>query len=196
MSSGGDAKRRAIETAKTLFRAQGYAATGLTQILEESGAPKGSFYFHFPGGKHQLALAALNAYGARVEQGLQQLAAVHAGDPAAFVRALCRSIGAEMKASDWRSGCLAQNLASELAPADAVIAEAVAEVFRAWIKPIAGVVQSATKASEQSAERSALALLAGLEGARNIARVSRSPDPFSAVAEAWIRSIVEFDAAP
>ncbi|WP_189558100.1 helix-turn-helix domain-containing protein, partial [Mesorhizobium sp. M2D.F.Ca.ET.153.01.1.1] len=48
-----DAPARAIATAERLFRIQGYTATGLTQILEESGAPKGSFYFHFPRGKAQ-----------------------------------------------------------------------------------------------------------------------------------------------
>jgi TetR/AcrR family transcriptional repressor of lmrAB and yxaGH operons len=50
-----DARARAIATAERLFRIQGYTATGLTQIIEESGAPKGSFYFHFPRGKAQLA---------------------------------------------------------------------------------------------------------------------------------------------
>lgn len=34
-----DARGKALETAERLFRTQGYTATGLTQILEESGAP-------------------------------------------------------------------------------------------------------------------------------------------------------------
>ena len=50
-----DAREMAIQIAERLFAEQGYAATGLTQIIEESGSPKGSFYFHFPGGKRQLA---------------------------------------------------------------------------------------------------------------------------------------------
>jgi len=54
-----DSRARAIETAAELFQRQGYAATGLSQIIEESGSPKGSFYFNFPGGKQQLAEAAL-----------------------------------------------------------------------------------------------------------------------------------------
>ena len=53
-----NARQDAIEAAVRLFRTQGYSATGLTQLLEESGAPKGSFYFHFPGGKQQLAIEA------------------------------------------------------------------------------------------------------------------------------------------
>ena len=57
-----DARARAIATAERLFRIQGYTATGLTQILEESGAPKGSFYFHFPRGKTQLAEDAIDQY--------------------------------------------------------------------------------------------------------------------------------------
>ncbi|HEY9306026.1 MAG TPA: helix-turn-helix domain-containing protein, partial [Mycobacterium sp.] len=44
-----------IDTAATLFRRQGYAATGLTQILEEAGVKPGSLYHHFPQGKQQLA---------------------------------------------------------------------------------------------------------------------------------------------
>jgi TetR/AcrR family transcriptional regulator, lmrAB and yxaGH operons repressor len=38
-----------------------YQATGLTQVLAESSAPKGSLYFHFPGGKGQLAVEAVTA---------------------------------------------------------------------------------------------------------------------------------------
>ncbi len=51
-------KIRLIETAARLFREQGYHGTGLTEILSESRAPKGSLYHHFPAGKSDLALAA------------------------------------------------------------------------------------------------------------------------------------------
>ena len=47
-----------IETAGRLFRQEGYAGVGVARILEESGAPRGSLYHHFPGGKAQIAIEA------------------------------------------------------------------------------------------------------------------------------------------
>lgn len=53
-------KRDAIlMTAAHLFQLQGYHATGLNQIIEESGAPKGSLYYHFPNGKEEIAREAI-----------------------------------------------------------------------------------------------------------------------------------------
>src|SRR5882672_6664842 len=110
MEKRGDSRQKAIEAAERLFRTQGYAATGLTEILEVGGAPKGSFYFHFPGGKRELAGAVLDAYGARIEAGIRALVARHDGDPAGFVRALCKAAAKDMEATDWTFGCAAQNL--------------------------------------------------------------------------------------
>jgi TetR/AcrR family transcriptional repressor of lmrAB and yxaGH operons len=185
MTNRSDARQRAIDTAERLFRAQGYAATGLTQILIESGAPKGSFYFHFPGGKDELAHAALNAYGTRVEQGLMALASRHADDPAGFVLAICRSAAAEMQASGWNNGCLAQNLASELAPSDPAMADAVAAIFRRWTSVIGASLMPNPDSPRADAERRGTALLAALEGARTLARVLRKPTPFDAVADTF-----------
>ncbi|NGP46283.1 TetR/AcrR family transcriptional regulator [Bacillaceae bacterium SIJ1] len=50
-----DIKRVTIETASRLFHAQGYHATGLRQIIKESGCPQGSIYHYFPNGKEQIA---------------------------------------------------------------------------------------------------------------------------------------------
>ena len=175
-----DARHKALATAERLFRVQGYAATGLTQILEESGAPKGSFYFHFPGGKEQLAREVLAAYGSRVEAGMRQLAERCERDPDRFVRVLCKGIAKEMEAADWGIGCAAQNLANELAPSNHDFAEALAAVFAAWTSAIADVFASA-RASRAVAERRAMALIAALEGARSLSRAMRSNAPFDAV---------------
>src|SRR6185295_9766806 len=50
-----DSKRRMVESAAVLFREQGYSGTGFRDVIAHSGAPRGSIYHHFPGGKSQLA---------------------------------------------------------------------------------------------------------------------------------------------
>ncbi|MGL4558909.1 MAG: TetR/AcrR family transcriptional regulator, partial [Afipia sp.] len=175
-----DARTRALETAERLFRTQGFAATGLTQILDESGSPKGSFYFHFPDGKQQLAREVLDIYGNRVRAGLAMLAEKHPGDPSGYVRTVAKTMAKEMEASGWALGCAAQNLANELAPGDPEFADAAAKVFGGWI----AVITEAIKPSYPSraiAERRATALLAALEGAKTLARTTRSAAPFDAV---------------
>lgn len=37
-----------IDTASSLFANQGYHATGTSEILKKSNAPKGSLYYYFP----------------------------------------------------------------------------------------------------------------------------------------------------
>ena len=169
-----NARRLALETAGRLFRTQGYAATGLTQILEESGAPKGSFYFHFPGGKLQVAHEVLEAYGAQVTAGMTVLAHRFADNPKGFVTGLCNGAAREMQAANWGIGCAAQNLANELAPSHADVATRIAAIFEAWSLVAADVLGDRAKG---------IALVAALEGARTLARVSRSRAPFDAVAD-------------
>ena len=54
-----------VRTAMRLFRRQGFSGTGLQEILAESGAPKGSLYHYFPGGKEAIGAAARSATGTR-----------------------------------------------------------------------------------------------------------------------------------
>jgi TetR/AcrR family transcriptional repressor of lmrAB and yxaGH operons len=174
-----DAREKAIETAERLFRVQGYAATGLNQIIEESGAPKGSFYFHFPGGKRELAAEVLAAYRTKTSAGFRMLAEKAAGNPDQFIRALVKATAEGMKASGWATGCAAQVLAQELAPGDAEMSDALASLFEEWVE-IAGAAVGPS-ADGRSARSQALALVAALEGARTLARTLRSAAPFDAV---------------
>ncbi|WP_255220328.1 TetR/AcrR family transcriptional regulator [Terribacillus saccharophilus] len=62
-------KELILRTASELFQRQGYHGTGLNQIIEESGAPKGSLYYHFPNGKEQIAVEAITLMKEHVLEG-------------------------------------------------------------------------------------------------------------------------------
>lgn len=181
-----DARARAIATAERLFRIQGYTATGLTQILQESGAPKGSFYFHFPRGKAQLAEETIDQYVARRIAVLQTISANTTGDALNFVHEIFGAFADEMVASDFQYGCLMQNLANELPALDAELTERVARGFVDSTAIIAEHFRGCGFADAR-ASATAAALVAALEGARTVARLERTPAVFKALAEVSVR---------
>lgn len=54
-----EAREKILITMARLIEKQGYHATGLNEIIGESGAPKGSLYYYFPGGKEQIGAEAI-----------------------------------------------------------------------------------------------------------------------------------------
>lgn len=174
------ARDAAVETAERLFRTQGYAATGLTQILDESGSPKGSFYFHFPDGKDGLAAEVIRRYGARGRALIEHLSGRTVGDAAGFVRALCDAFEREMIQSEFRLGCAIQNLAAERAPGDTVLTQALDDAMTGWLDATTRHFVGCGLGSAEARRRS-LALIAALEGARILARIQRDGSVFEAV---------------
>src|SRR6266851_1688406 len=67
-----------IDAASRLLWRQGLHATGLNEILKESRAPRGSLYFHFPGGKEELATEAVVLAGNGITKGLAEIFDRHA----------------------------------------------------------------------------------------------------------------------
>ena len=62
MGQRSDAKQKMVQAARQLIRERGYGATAFSDVLTLSGAPRGSVYFHFPGGKAQLGMEAAEAH--------------------------------------------------------------------------------------------------------------------------------------
>src|SRR4051812_6049876 len=79
-----DSRTRMIQSAALLFRERGLEATALSDVIEHSGAPRGSIYHHFPGGKAELAEAATTFAGDVVARAI--VSAADAGDPMLAVR--------------------------------------------------------------------------------------------------------------
>jgi len=171
---------RVVATAGRLFREQGYHATGLNQVLAESNAPKGSLYFHFPGGKEQLAADALARSGA--ELGERMAAALAAtDDPATGLATLAELFAAELRASDFRRGCPVATVALEAAAGSDPIRTTCDGVYSAWLAGLTERLRSWGVSAER-AEPLATLTLSTLQGALLLARTRRDADLVSDVA--------------
>ena len=174
-------KQNLVRTAMRLFRRQGYASTGLQQILAESGAPKGSLYHYFPSGKEALGEAAVALAGGMLREKLEELAARHR-EPRAFLRAYARVMAGWMQESGFRSGCPVATTLLENAPQSPAITAAGRRAVEGWIEVIAGVLAEAGMARREARSRAQL-VVAAMEGALLLARVRRSTRPILDVAK-------------
>jgi TetR/AcrR family transcriptional repressor of lmrAB and yxaGH operons len=186
-TKGERTRARLTEAAAALLQRQGYHATGLAQIVEESGAPRGSLYFHFPGGKEELAVAALRDVGEiwkrRIEAAIDR-----EPDLGAAIVAVCKLFAAELAASDWQLGCPLATVALEASASSEPVRLTCAEHFASWEASIAARLV-ASGVDHDAALRMAMFALATIEGALMLARVERSARPLEIVGEG-LRSLI------
>lgn len=158
-----------IDTAATLFRRQGYAATGLNQILDDAGVKAGSLYHHFPGGKQELAAAVVESAGAQIERVLR--AALADDTPVTLVVDRWLDMLAAGLAADCRDGCPVEPIATESVHASELVRRAAARAFDSWCAAIAERLRSEGWDSDR-ADDTALAVVSIIEGALVLSRTS------------------------
>jgi TetR/AcrR family transcriptional regulator, lmrAB and yxaGH operons repressor len=179
MKKGQSVRAKLIETSAALFMRQGYHGTGLAQIVAESGAPKGSLYFHFPGGKEALALAAVEHAGSRFAFALHDLLDQNPL-PRDAVLALCGLLGKWMEASYFVEGCPITTVCLELAPTNAAVTSATQSIFASWQDNWRQHLYRAGF-SESASQNYATTIVAAFEGAFILARSEQSVRPFDVV---------------
>ena len=81
-------KESLLTTAAKLFQQKGYSATGLNEIVTESGTPKGSLYHYFPQGKLQLAIEAVNFAGIGINDNVARLLSSESDPVRAFQKVI------------------------------------------------------------------------------------------------------------
>ncbi len=163
-----------------LFRRQGFAATGLQQIVAESGAPKGSLYHYFPTGKEGLGREAVELAGQLILEMLRDLAGRHRSAKG-FLRAYCAQMSDWMEEAEFYSGCPIATTLLEMAPQSKEITEAGERATQAWIEVVAEVLQRDGTSRKQAMSRAEL-IIAAMEGALILARIRQSTQPIRNVA--------------
>jgi len=180
MSGEADSRTRMLRTAARLLQRQGYHATGLRQILAESGAPRGSLYFHFPGGKEQLAVDAVRAMSARIARLIAQLLAAHQ-DPAEAVEAFVRAFAEILHASDYAEGCPIATVTLEAAAGSPAIRAACDQAYTEWERQLRDYLVTAGVPADGAAGLATLALAAA-EGGLILSRARRDIQPLATIA--------------
>jgi TetR/AcrR family transcriptional regulator, lmrAB and yxaGH operons repressor len=178
-------RRPIVNTAVTLFRQQGYAGTGLNDIVDASGAPKGSLYHYFPAGKASIAVAAVEETGRRVAETMTKLAS-ETCSTADLLRAHARLLAGWMRQSGFRDGCPMTTVL--LASRDRNVAEAGRKAYAARVG-ITGDKLIADGFSPARAERLAILCVSALQGALIQARVERSGTPIETAADELARML-------
>src|SRR5215217_433320 len=175
------AREDAIAAAARLFDRSGYHGAGLAEILEQSGAPRGSFYFHFPAGKEELGVEAIRHAGGQVTAMLHAAAAKDP-DPVAILVRVSRALARWLEASDYTQGCAVSNVALETANGLPALRGACNEQYDAWVKALRDpIVQGGVARAD--ATKLARTTIAGIEGALLLCRASRSTAPLRDVTE-------------
>ncbi|WP_433727356.1 TetR/AcrR family transcriptional regulator [Nocardia sp. CA-129566] len=179
-----DSRQRFIDAAADLFHTQGYHATGLNQLVSAGGAPKGSLYFHFPGGKEQLAAEALAQSGRQLHDQLDAILA-NGGDLDTVFDALT----ALLVDSDFERGCPIATIALDAGRESEPIRQACVTGFESWRVSIEKFLRDKGIDRPRAAELSTVAL-AMIEGALLLAKTQRDTAPLRAVA-AHLRTTFE-----
>ena len=182
-------RQRMVESAAVLMREKGVEATSFSDVVDATGAPRGSIYHYFPRGKAQLIEEATRYGTDFVVAGLA--ASLEHGDVAASVRTFGSFYAQILRDSDFSAGCpvLAAALEGERSPG---ARDAAGEGFKRWEGLLAeGLRRDGVTAAE--AGPLATLIVSSLEGGVVLSRAQRTTAPLERVLdqiEALIRSSV------
>ncbi|MGW5746433.1 TetR/AcrR family transcriptional regulator [Amycolatopsis sp. NPDC003861] len=177
-------KERIMAAGAELFRRNGYAGTGLKQIVAEASAPFGSLYHFFPGGKEQLGEEVIRTSGLAYIA-LFDLFIAPADDVVSGIEAFFAAGIATLEATDYVEGCPIATVALEVASTNEPLRKATADVFTAWID--AGTEKFAKFGLSREAARTlTITAVNNLEGAFVLCRSLRDTEAMAVAGAATV----------
>jgi AcrR family transcriptional regulator len=180
-------RERMVESAALLMREHGVEGASFSRVLRRSGAPRGSIYHHFPGGKAQLIEEATRHGGDFIAAGL--VAALQEDDPIAGLDAIATFWRTLLERSQFAEGCpiVAAGLEGDRTPEARA---AAGEVFKRWQSILTEALMRRDMAEDRARSVAALCF-AATEGGAVMARAQRSLEPLERVFDELRRVFVE-----
>lgn len=178
--SGVDARMRMVAGAADMIGRRGVNATSVRELAKHTGAPLGSTYHYFPGGKGQLAAEAVrwaDDLTARI------LARAMAAGPAEGLDAFLGMWRKKLVDSDFHAGCVVLGVAvEETADENSVARDAAVFAFGNWTSILAGAMREHGVGPTQALGTATL-IVASVEGAVAMCRAERATQPLDTVGQ-------------
>ncbi len=171
-----------VAAAGELLRQKGFESTKVREVATVADAPMGSFYFHFPGGKEELAAEAMRSGGAEFTEFLVRCLG-QSGLLENRVARIATALADTLEASRWRHGCPVATTALETLGRSALLQEASNEAIDDWVSCLAGRFLAAG-IGERASENLAVNVISIIEGAELLSRIRLDGAPLRQAARA------------
>ena len=182
-----ETRERILESSGELFRRQGYVGTGVKQIVAEAGAPFGSIYHFFPGGKEELGAETIRRSGRLYGLLLGEYAGAEV-ELVAGIRAFFEGAAETLRETDYADACPIATVALEASSTNEALRRACADVFEGWIA--GGTERFVAEGIPRERSRElVIEMIAALEGAFVLSRALRSTEPLERAGAMVVASI-------
>lgn len=169
-----------LDAGRELFLTHGYNATGIQQITDLAGVPKGSFYNHFDS-KEVFAAAIIDQYAEELRKNWSEMMRAAPPESLAAIRYAFAQLIARHESNTCWKGCLIGNFAAEMAEASDLCRQRLASAMDGWRTALAKLIREAQEVGEIRADMDASATAALVwdvwEGAILRMKVERSTVP-------------------
>ncbi len=179
-TASASAREQILQATCTLLENQGYHGTGLSEIVQTSGAPKGSIYYYFPGGKEEIVAEAMRFAGQQMAENIRTHLA-EGGEARSALRSFIEQVAYHVEVSGFRAGGPLTIVSSETATTSERINLACREAYVMMQAAFAEKLEAEGR-SAADAMRVAGLLLAAMEGAIVLSRTYHTVDPLRQVA--------------
>jgi TetR/AcrR family transcriptional repressor of nem operon len=175
-----DIPERLLSAGLALFLQQGYNATGIQQLTDHAGVPKGSFYNHFAS-KEAFAAAIVKRYALNMQRSWERMMSSAPPEPMAAIRHVFAQMLSYHERATCSAGCLIGNFAAEVALSSEACRQNLMAAQLAWRERLAGLVTAAQASGDIRRDIDATALSAltwaAWEGGLLRMKVERSVQP-------------------
>lgn len=173
-------REQILQTTSSLLEKQGFHGTGLNEIIKESGAPKGSLYYYFPGGKEQIAAEAVLQSGSmtaeRIRAGL-----AGAGPASQAIHDFIMNVAGHVESSGFGAGGPLTAVSMETATQSERINQACREAYGLIVTAFRDKLLDSGIPAERAAALATF-ITASIEGGIILSRTWHTADPLRLVA--------------
>jgi TetR/AcrR family transcriptional repressor of nem operon len=189
-----DKRRALIDIGTAIFTQKGFSSTGLDEIVQTAGVPKGSFYYYF-GTKDEYAIEVIRNYANYFSRKLDRILNDQSKSPLERLKAFTDEASEGVKRFEFKRGCLIGNLGQEMASLEEQFRTALCDAFNDWRMRFQACLDEAKAAGEigTTVDSAALAQFfwSAWEGAVLCAKLERSTGPLENVSSLFFNQMLQ-----